>query len=75
MSVKNTLHGNVVKNCLKETRIKKGINQSEMARLVEVSRQTIHAIEVDKYTPSVDLAMKIAKVLKTKVEKIFILEE
>lgn len=60
-----------IKNKLKEIRLKCEINQSEMARACDVSRQTIHSIEVLKYTPSVELALKIAKVLELSVEDIF----
>lgn len=62
-------------NNLKEIRLKSDFNQSEFARLCGVSRQTIHAIESSKYTPSVELALKIAKILNIKVENIFSLEE
>ncbi len=58
-------------NNLKEIRLKNEVNQSEMARACDVSRQTIHSIEVSKYTPSVELALKIAKVLDLSVEDIF----
>ena len=64
-----------MKNSLKDIRTHKNINQTELAELCSVSRQTIHSIEVNKYVPSVELAMKIAKVLKKKVEDIFFLEE
>jgi len=51
------------------------MTQEELARKVGVSRQTIIAIEKGKYTPSVYLALKIARVLNKKVEEIFELEE
>lgn len=63
-----------VKNNLKELRLEKGVNQTELASLVGVSRQTIHAIEVSKYTPSVELALKISKTLELNVEEIFSLK-
>ena len=53
----------------------KSINQTEFARLCNVSRQTIHAIEAEKYTPSVKLALKISEILKVKVEQVFILKD
>lgn len=68
------LYTKVVRNIMKEIRIAKHINQTELAQMCNVSRQTIHSIEVGKYTPSVELALKIAKSLKTTVEKVFILE-
>lgn len=64
-----------MKNRMKEIRTEKNINQTDMAERSGVSRQTIHAIEVDKYTPSVELALKIASILETTVEAIFILKE
>ena len=54
-------------NIVKEERIKKQLTQTELADLVNVSRQTIFSIEINKYTPSVLLAMKLAKVLGRKV--------
>ena len=62
-------------NTVKEERIKKQLTQTELADLVNVSRQTIFSIEINKYTPSVLLAMKLAKVLGKKVEQLFQLEE
>ncbi len=58
-------------NKLKEYRAKVGINQSEMGRLVGVSRQTISQIERGDYSPSVVLALKIAKYFSVSVEDIF----
>ncbi len=60
---------------LKEIRLDKKINQTEMAKLCGVSRQTIHAIEVSKYTPSVELALKLSKKLEVSVEEIFSLSK
>jgi len=58
-------------NHLKEFRAKIGVNQQEMGNLVDVSRQTISQIERGDYSPSVTLALKIAKVFNAKVEDIF----
>jgi putative transcriptional regulator len=63
-----------VTNNLKEKRLTAEINQTEMAKRCDVSRQTIHAIETLKYTPSVELALKIARELELSVERIFYLE-
>lgn len=60
-----------VTNCVYHLRTKAGLTQEELAEKVEVSRQTIIAIEKGNYTPSVLLAIKIAKVFKTSVEEIF----
>ncbi|HHJ6171865.1 TPA: helix-turn-helix transcriptional regulator, partial [Streptococcus pyogenes] len=57
----------ILKNRLKELRARDGINQTEMAKLAGVSRQTISLIERNEYTPSVIIAMKIAKVFQEPV--------
>jgi|UniRef100_UPI003FEDE905 hypothetical protein len=62
-------------NHLKEYRAKIEVNQQEMGRLVGVSRQTISQIERGDYSPSVTLALKIAKVFEVPVEDIFWYEE
>ena len=58
-------------NHLKEFRAKIDVNQQEMGRLVGVSRQTISQIERGDYSPSVTLAIKIAKIFNARVEDIF----
>ncbi len=58
-------------NHLKEYRAKIDVNQQEMGKLVGVSRQTISQIERGDYSPSVTLAIKIAKIFDAKVEDIF----
>ena len=62
-------------NRLKEYRARINVNQTEMGRLVGVSRQTISQIERGDYSPSVTLALKIAKVLNVRVEDIVSYEE
>lgn len=62
-------------NKLKEYRAKINVNQNEMGKLVGVSRQTISQIERGDYSPSVTLALKIAKVFNVSVENIFDYEE
>lgn len=62
-------------NGLKEYRAKINVNQTEMGSLVGVSRQTISQIERGDYSPSVTLALKIAKVFNVSVEDIFSYEE
>lgn len=64
-----------LKNNLKEYRAKLGVNQQAMGALVGTSRQTISQIERGDYSPSVTLALKIAKVCNATVEEIFIYEE
>ncbi len=60
-----------VKNYVYKLRIEKDITQEDLAKAVGVARQTIIAIEKGNYTPSVLLAMKIAKYFKKSVEEIF----
>jgi putative transcriptional regulator len=64
-----------MKNVLHILRAEKRFSQDDLAKLVNVSRQTINAIEREKYDPSLPLALKIAKVFQKKVEEIFFLEE
>jgi putative transcriptional regulator len=64
-----------MKNSLKVERAKKDITQAELAALVNVSRQTINAIESGDYNLSTILALKIAKVFNASVNDIFLLED
>ena len=64
-----------MKNKIKVERAIKNLTQEELANLVAVSRQTINAIESNKYIPSAALALKIARVFSKPVEEIFTLEE
>ena len=62
-------------NRLKEYRARQGVNQQEMGRLAGVSRQTNSQIERGDYSPSVTLALKLAKLCQVSVEDIFSYEE
>lgn len=62
-------------NRLKEYRAKHNVNQSDMGKLVGVSRQTISMIERGDYSPSITLALKIARFFQVPVEEIFSYEE
>lgn len=64
-----------MKNNIKVERAINGLTQEELANKVSVSRQTINAIESNKYVPSAVLALKIAREFKKPVEEIFTLEE
>lgn len=64
-----------LKNCLKEHRARLDVNQQEMGRMAGVSRQTISQIERGDYSPSVTLALKLAKLCEVTVEDIFEYEE
>ncbi len=59
---------------LRDLRVNEGLTQVQLAELVEVSRQTIISIESGRFTPSVLLALKLARVFKISVEEIFLLE-
>jgi len=63
-----------MKNNIKQLRKELGLRQEDMAIKLGVSRQTIIAIENDKYNPTLELAMKLAKQLGKSVEEIFFLE-
>ncbi len=58
-------------NRLRVLRAERRMSQAELAALVDVSRQTINAIEVDKHDPSLPLAMRIARVFGQPVEAVF----
>ena len=62
-------------NQLNVYRSKIGINQTELGKLAGVSRQTISLIERGDYSPSVTLALKLAKICQVSVEDIFEYEE
>lgn len=64
-----------MKNRLEEIRKERGIKQDELAKVLEVSRQTISSIENGRYNPSIILAFKIARFFDMTIEEIFIYEE
>lgn len=64
-----------MKNRLEELRKQRGIKQEELARMLEVSRQTIGSLENGRYNPSILLAFKIARFFEMSIEEIFIYEE
>lgn len=61
-----------MKNHIKELRKPAKLSQEELAKLCKVSRQTINAIENDKYDPTLQLAFNIASALYTTVDELFI---
>ena len=63
-----------MKNEIKRLRKEAGLRQEDLAAKVGVSRQTIVAIENDKYDPTLELAMRLARLLQTPVEDLFTLE-
>jgi putative transcriptional regulator len=60
-----------MKNHLRELRAAREWSQSELADKVAVSRQTINAIETEKYDPSLPLAFKLARLFRKPIEEIF----
>ncbi|MBA5850731.1 helix-turn-helix transcriptional regulator [Clostridium sp. cel8] len=63
-----------MKNNIKELRKSKKIRQEDLANLVGVTRQTINAIENNKYDPTLELSMKLAKIFNKHVDEIFTLD-
>ncbi|MDO8680631.1 MAG: helix-turn-helix transcriptional regulator [Acidobacteriota bacterium] len=64
-----------MKNRLKVLRAEQDWSQADLAQRLDVSRQTINAIETGKYDPSLPLALKIARLFGQQVEAIFFLDE
>ncbi|WP_207717804.1 helix-turn-helix transcriptional regulator [Clostridium tetanomorphum] len=64
----------LLKNKIKAIRNKLGITQEQLAKKCGVVRQTINCIENDKYDPTLELAFKLSKTLKVKVDELFIYE-
>jgi putative transcriptional regulator len=60
-----------VKNSLKELRASRDWSQGKLAEQLGVSRQTINAIETEKYDPSLPLAFKIARLFSRRIEDVF----
>ncbi|NWJ23818.1 helix-turn-helix transcriptional regulator [Rhizobium sp. RM] len=60
-----------MKNRLKALRIEKGWSQGELASRLDVSRQTVNAIENERYDPSLPLAFAIARLFNRAIEEIF----
>ena len=60
-----------MKNKILEHRKRKGFTQDQLAKKCNVSRQTINAIENDRYDPTLQLAFKIARVINTTVDNVF----
>jgi putative transcriptional regulator len=60
-----------MKNRLRDLRAERGWSQADLAEKLDVSRQTVNAIETEKYDPSLPLAFKIAELFHMKIEEIF----
>lgn len=61
-----------MKNRMRELRLSQGLSQNALAEILNVSRQTINAIENERYDPSLPLAFAIAKAFNLSIEAIFI---
>ncbi len=67
--------GEDVKTRLKELRAREGINQTQLAKLARISRQTVSLIEREEFVPSLLIAVRIARIFDEPIEDIFIFEE
>jgi putative transcriptional regulator len=64
-----------MKNRVKELRKLKGLTQEQLAELIGVSRQTINAIEKEKFDPSLPTAFKMSQIFGLPIEEFFLFEE
>jgi putative transcriptional regulator len=64
-----------MKNLVREMRIGEGLSQAELGEALNVSRQTVIAIERGRYMPSLPLAIALARFFSTSVEQLFVTEE
>lgn len=64
-----------MRNNVKELRKEKGLTQEELAEIIGVSRQTINAIEKEKFDPSLPTAFKMARLFDKSIESFFHFEE
>jgi putative transcriptional regulator len=64
-----------MKNRLRVIRAERNWSQADLAEKLDVSRQTINAVETGKYDPSLPLAFKIARLVDMKIEEIFIFDD
>lgn len=60
-----------MKNDVRALRTEKGLSQQQLAEAMDVSRQTINSIETDRYTPSLPLAIALARFFQRSVEEVF----
>lgn len=64
-----------MRNAIRELRAGRGLSQAQLAEEMEVSRQTINAIETERYTPSLALAIALARYFGSTVEEVFHADE
>jgi putative transcriptional regulator len=60
-----------MRNRIREQRLARGLSQAELGAALGVSRQTVIAIEADRYSPSLPLAFRIARFFETSIEGLF----
>ena len=60
-----------MRNLVRQLRAERNLSQGQLAAAVEVSRQTINSIEQERYTPSLPLALALARFFDTTVEEVF----
>jgi putative transcriptional regulator len=60
-----------MRNLVRSLRTERGLSQGQLASAMEVSRQTINSIEQERYTPSLPLALALARYFDTPVEEMF----
>jgi putative transcriptional regulator len=60
-----------MRNTVRELRTKRGLSQGQLGSAMGVSRQTINSIEQERYTPSLPLALALARFFQTTVEAMF----
>ena len=66
--------GAVMKNLIEQMRKERGMTQQQLAAAVGVSRQTIISLENGKYSPSIELAFRLARLFQLSIEELFIYE-
>jgi putative transcriptional regulator len=60
-----------MQNSVRELRTGRGLSQADLGQALGVSRQTINSIETERYTPSLPLALALARFFQTSVEEVF----
>jgi putative transcriptional regulator len=60
-----------IRNCVRDLRANAGMTQQQLADLIDLTRQTVIAIEGDKYSPSLETAFRIANVFAVPLEQVF----
>jgi putative transcriptional regulator len=64
-----------MRNLVRDLRTRRGLSQGQLAQAMSVSRQTINSIEQERYTPSLQLALALARYFDSTVEEMFDADE